>query len=117
MERTSRPTQQTRTPWTTSRSATASAATRRSAPSRRSRPYIDDGGKVKLVGDPLYYEPLSVAFDKNDPSDAQSLSEAVGNIIDDMHADGTLSALSKKWYNGVDWTVSSASKGSVSPSA
>ena len=79
--------------------------------------YIDDGGKVKLVGDPLYYEPLSVAFDKNDPSDAQSLSEAVGNIIDDMHADGTLSALSKKWYNGVDWTVSSASKGSVSPSA
>ena len=79
--------------------------------------YIDDGGKVKLVGDPLYYEPLSVAFDKNDPSDAQSLSEAVGNIIDDMHADGTLSALSKKWYNGVDWTVSSASKGSASPSA
>ena len=79
--------------------------------------YIDDGGKIKLVGDPLYYEPLSIAFDKNDPSDAQSLSEAVGNIIDDMHADGTLSALSKKWYNGVDWTVSSASKGSVSPSA
>jgi polar amino acid transport system substrate-binding protein len=79
--------------------------------------YIDDGGKIKLVGDPLYYEPLSVAFDKKDPSDAQSLSEAVGNIIDDMHADGTLSALSKKWYNGVDWTVSSASKGSVSPSA
>ena len=79
--------------------------------------YIDDGGKIKLVGDPLYYEPLSVAFDKNDPSDAQSLSEAVGNIIDDMHADGTLSALSKKWYSGVDWTVSSASKGSVSPSA
>jgi polar amino acid transport system substrate-binding protein len=79
--------------------------------------YIDDGGKIKIVGDPLYYEPLSVAFDKNDPSDAQSLSEAVGNIIDDMHADGTLSALSKKWYNGVDWTVSSASKGSVSPSA
>ena len=79
--------------------------------------YIDDGGKIKLVGDPLYYEPLSIAFDKNDPSDSQSLSEAVGKIVDDMHADGTLSALSKKWYNGVDWTVSSASKGSVSPSA
>jgi polar amino acid transport system substrate-binding protein len=79
--------------------------------------YIDDGGKIKLVGDPLYYEPLSIAFDKNDPSNAQSLSDAVSNIIDDMHADGTLSALSKKWYNGVDWTVSSASKGSTSPSA
>ena len=78
--------------------------------------YIDDGGKIKLVGDPLYYEPLSIAFDKNDPSDSQPLSEAVSKIIDDMHADGTLSSLSKKWYNGVDWTVTSASKGSVSAS-
>jgi len=81
--------------------------------------YIDDGGKIKLVGDPLYYEPLSIAFDRNDPSDAQSLSQAVGKIVDDMHADGTLSSLSKKWYKGVDWTVTSASKGSpsASPSA
>jgi polar amino acid transport system substrate-binding protein len=78
--------------------------------------YIDNGGKIKLVGDPLYYEPLSIAFDRNDPSDAQSLSQAVGKIVDDMHADGTLSSLSKKWYNGVDWTVTSASKGSVSAS-
>jgi polar amino acid transport system substrate-binding protein len=81
--------------------------------------YIDDGGKIKIVGDPLYYEPLSIAFDRNDPADAQSLSQAVGKIVDDMHADGTLSSLSKKWYNGVDWTVTSASKGSpsASPSA
>jgi polar amino acid transport system substrate-binding protein len=78
--------------------------------------YIDDGGKIKLVGDPLYYEPLSIAFDRNDPSDSQSLSQAVSKIIDDMHADGTLSSLSKKWYNGVDWTVTSASKGSPSES-
>jgi polar amino acid transport system substrate-binding protein len=79
--------------------------------------YIDDGGKIKLVGDPLYYEPLSIAFDRNNPTDSQSLSQAVSKIIDDMHADGTLSSLSKKWYNGVDWTVTSASKGSASPSA
>jgi polar amino acid transport system substrate-binding protein len=78
--------------------------------------YIDDGGKIKLVGDPLYYEPLSIAFDRNDPSDAQTLSQAVGKIVDDMHADGTLSSLSKKWYKGVDWTVTSASKGSASAS-
>jgi polar amino acid transport system substrate-binding protein len=70
--------------------------------------FIDDGGSVKIVGDPLYYEPLSIAFDKNDPSDSQSLSDAVGSIIEDMHADGTLTELSKKWYDGVDWTVSSA---------
>jgi polar amino acid transport system substrate-binding protein len=78
--------------------------------------YIDDGGKIKLVGDPLYYEPLSIAFDKKDPSDSQTLSEAVSKIVEDMHADGTLSSLSKKWYNGVDWTVTSASKGSASAS-
>jgi polar amino acid transport system substrate-binding protein len=71
--------------------------------------FIDEGGQIKIVGDPLYYEPLSIAFDKNDPLDAQSLSEAVGKIVDDMHADGTLSELSKKWYNGVDWTVESSS--------
>ena len=70
--------------------------------------FIDDGGPIKLVGDSLYYEPLAIAFDKNDPADAQSLSEAVSQIVDDMHADGTLSELSKKWYGGVDWTTASA---------
>jgi polar amino acid transport system substrate-binding protein len=73
--------------------------------------FIDDGGKIKIVGDPLYYEPLSIAFDRNAPTDAQSLSEAVSKIIDDMHADGTLSALSKQWYNGVDWSVQSSTTG------
>ena len=71
--------------------------------------FIDEGGEIKIIGDPLYYEPLSIAFDKNDPLDAQTLSEAVGKIVDDMHADGTLSELSKKWYDGVDWTVESSS--------
>jgi polar amino acid transport system substrate-binding protein len=70
--------------------------------------FIDDGGPIKLVGDSLYYEPLAIAFDKNDPADAQSLSEAVSQVVEDMHADGTLSELSKKWYGGVDWTTASA---------
>jgi len=73
--------------------------------------FIDDGGSIKIVGDPLYYEPLSIAFDKNDPVDSQSLSDAVGKIVDQMHEDGTLSELSKKWYDGVDWTVQSSSTG------
>ena len=77
--------------------------------------FIDAGGPIKIVGDPLYYEPLSIAFDKNDPKNAQSLADAVGTIVDDMHADGTLSELSKKWYNGVDWTTT-ASEGSASSS-
>jgi polar amino acid transport system substrate-binding protein len=79
--------------------------------------YIDAGGPIKLVGDPLYYEPLCIAFDKNDPKSAQSLSDAVSKIVEDMHADGTLSGLSEKWYNGVDWTTtSSEASASSSPS-
>ena len=78
--------------------------------------YIDAGGPIKIVGDPLYYEPLCIAFDKNDPKDAQSLADAVSKIVEDMHADGTLSELSKKWYNGVDWTTTSSEGGSASSS-
>jgi polar amino acid transport system substrate-binding protein len=70
----------------------------------------DSGGKVKQVGDPLYYEPLSIAFDKNDPVDNATLVQAVSKIVDDMHADGTLTSLSEQWY-GVDLTTSAASGG------
>jgi polar amino acid transport system substrate-binding protein len=70
----------------------------------------DSGGKVKQVGDPLYYEPLSIAFDKNDPIDNASLVQAVSKIVDDMHADGTLTSLSMQWY-GTDLTTSAASGG------
>lgn len=67
--------------------------------------YIDAGNPVKIVGDPVFYEPLAVAFDKKAPLDPTSLVEAVDQIIGDMHADGTLTELSKKWYNGLDLTV------------
>lgn len=67
--------------------------------------YIDEGNPVKIVGDPVFYEPLAVAFDKSAPLDPTSLVEAVDQIVGDMHADGTLSELSKKWFNGLDLTV------------
>lgn len=60
--------------------------------------YISDGGSVKVVGDPLYGEPLAIAFDKSSPIDNTSLIDAVSAIIQEMHDDGTLSALSMKWY-------------------
>jgi polar amino acid transport system substrate-binding protein len=66
--------------------------------------YIDAGNPVKIVGDPVFYEPLSVGFDKSaDPSD-QSLFQAVDKIVGEMHSDGTLTALSQKWY-GTDLTT------------
>jgi polar amino acid transport system substrate-binding protein len=67
--------------------------------------YIDDGKPVKIVGDPLFYEPLGVAFDKSSSLDDKTLLEAVDKIVADMHADGTLTELSKKWYDGIDLTV------------
>ena len=66
--------------------------------------YIADGGPIVNVGDALYGEPLAVAFDVNSPIDNTSLVDEVSRIIDEMHADGTLTALSMKWY-GEDITV------------
>jgi polar amino acid transport system substrate-binding protein len=66
--------------------------------------YIDAGNPAKIVGDPVFYEPLSVAIDKNSPNDPTSLVEAVNTIVKQMHTDGTMSQLSKKWYDGTDLT-------------
>jgi polar amino acid transport system substrate-binding protein len=67
--------------------------------------YADAGNPVKVVGDPVFYEPLSVAIDKSSDADPTSLVKAVDEIIAEMHRDGTLTDLSKKWYDGLDLTV------------
>lgn len=67
--------------------------------------FIDSGKPVKIVGDPLFYEPLGVAFDKNSDLDGQSLVDAVDGIVAEMHSDGTLTKMSEKWYDGIDLTV------------
>jgi polar amino acid transport system substrate-binding protein len=65
---------------------------------------IEKGRPIKIVGDPIFYEPLAVAFDKGAALDPTSLVDAVGAIIDEMHADGTLTEFSMKWY-GTDLTT------------
>ncbi len=60
---------------------------------------IKNGYPMKVVGEPAFYEPLSVATDKGDPEFDAKITE----IVAAMHADGTLSALSMKWY-GVDYS-------------
>ena len=64
---------------------------------------IESGAPLKIVGEPLYYEPLSVAVDKSAQLDPTSFVEKLSEIVDEMHADGTLSNLSEKWY-GADLT-------------
>jgi polar amino acid transport system substrate-binding protein len=66
--------------------------------------FIDEGNPVKIVGDPLFGEPLAIAFDKSSELDDASLVEAVDQMVADMHADGTLSRFSEEWYPGADVT-------------
>jgi polar amino acid transport system substrate-binding protein len=64
---------------------------------------IEEGLPLVKVGDPVYYEPLAVAFDRAGP-DATTLVERVNEILAEMRADGTLTELSLKWF-GLDLTV------------
>jgi polar amino acid transport system substrate-binding protein len=63
----------------------------------------ESGTPIKIVGDPLYYEPLAVAIDKEAPGNPKPLVDEVSKIVEEMHKDGTLTELSKKWY-GYDLT-------------
>ena len=67
---------------------------------------IADGIPFVKVGDPVFYEPLGIAFDKaaGAPAHAEILA-AADKVVTDMHADGRLSALSLKWFDGVDYTT------------
>ncbi|WP_432479136.1 transporter substrate-binding domain-containing protein [Nocardioides sp. GXQ0305] len=65
--------------------------------------YIDEGNPVKIVGDPVFNEPLSVGFDKSSDPSSESLYEAVDGIVAEMHEDGTLSGMAEEWY-GIDTT-------------
>jgi polar amino acid transport system substrate-binding protein len=63
----------------------------------------ESGTPIKIVGDPLYYEPLAVAIDKESPANPKPLVEEVSKIVKEVHGDGTLTKLSDKWY-GYDLT-------------
>ena len=66
--------------------------------------FIDAGNPVRILGDPLFGEPLAIAFDKSSELDNASLLSEVDAIVAAMHEDGTLTELSKKWYEGIDVT-------------
>lgn len=54
-------------------------------------------GKLKIIGEPLFAEPNAVVTDKGDPE----WNAEVKRAINELKADGTLAALSQKWF-GVD---------------
>jgi polar amino acid transport system substrate-binding protein len=63
---------------------------------------IDGGLPIVKIGDPIFFEPLSVAIDKAGPEHAALLFE-IDRIVGEMHEDGTLTALSEEWF-GSDFT-------------
>jgi polar amino acid transport system substrate-binding protein len=65
---------------------------------------IDKGKPIQLLGNPVFFEPLAAAADKSAPLPPDSFITKVTDIIIAMHADGTLSRLSMKWY-GEDLTT------------
>jgi polar amino acid transport system substrate-binding protein len=66
--------------------------------------FVEENDSVKIAGEPLFGEPLAIAFDKDSELDNTSLVDTVDDMVADMHADGTLTALSKNWYDGIDVT-------------
>jgi polar amino acid transport system substrate-binding protein len=58
---------------------------------------------VMQLGSAVYSEDLAAAFDKSATLSADSLIAEVNKILEAMHADGTLSELSIKWF-GMDLT-------------
>jgi polar amino acid transport system substrate-binding protein len=65
---------------------------------------IKAGKPIKLFGKPLFFEPLAAAVDRESSLDPTSFVKKVSSIIGQMHQDGTLTRLSKKWY-GTDLTL------------
>ncbi len=54
-------------------------------------------GKFKIVGEPLFKEPIWISADKGDAE----WNEKIKTIVHDMIADGTMRTLSEKWI-GID---------------
>lgn len=65
---------------------------------------IDSGSAIQLLGEPVFYEPLAAAADKDASLDSQPFIDRVSEVIQEMHEDGTLTDLSMQWY-GEDLTT------------
>ena len=62
---------------------------------------ILDGQPIEASGTPLFYEKLGIAVAQGESDWVKLLDYAIA----EMHRDGSLSDLSKKWYDDLDLTV------------
>jgi len=66
---------------------------------------IKKGYPFRVVGDPVFYEPLAIAIEKGD----KAFNDQIAAAIKAMHEDGTLTNISMKWF-GVDYSKAVAAK-------
>jgi polar amino acid transport system substrate-binding protein len=59
---------------------------------------VAEGEALQTLSEPAFFEPIALGIEKGGSPDAQRLVAEVGGLIEDMRADGTLGALSMKWY-------------------
>jgi len=62
---------------------------------------IARGDELTLAGDLLRLEEMALAVRQDD----NQLRERLNEILEEMHSDGTLAEISKKWHDGQDITV------------
>lgn len=62
---------------------------------------IKAGYPMKVLGEPLYSSPGAIAIMHGD----KEFSDRIAAAVQSMKDNGTLSELSMKWYDGVDYTV------------
>ena len=56
---------------------------------------------LRILGAPVFYEPLALAIDRGD----KEFNDKLAGIVADMKSDGTLTKLSLKWYK-IDYSSS-----------
>jgi len=61
---------------------------------------IEHNYPLRVLGDPVFYEPLALAIDKGD----KELNDKLAGFVADMKSDGTLKTLSEKWFS-IDYTA------------
>lgn len=62
---------------------------------------LSGGENIQIVGELLRLESMGIAINKGD----SELLEQVDEILEEMHADGTLTQISQKWLDGEDVSV------------
>jgi polar amino acid transport system substrate-binding protein len=62
------------------------------------QPYIDEGKPVRAIDEPLFYGYSAPAFDRRSSRDGAAFVARITDIIQGLHADGTLASLSTEFF-------------------